>query len=153
MRTPEVLVAASKHTARRNMEPVRAADLGSLRLVVPSRVNTRRLSIETYFASNGIAIERLIELDAMLGTLDLVGRSEWVAVLPGILMAGDSEPDTLTLNPLTAPAMMLDLILIEPARRTLSPIAAAFLTILEEEGKLLNARWPSLEPPHTGGQD
>jgi LysR family nitrogen assimilation transcriptional regulator len=147
LRTPEVLVAARKHTARANMEPVRAADLGRLRLVVPSRANTRRLSIETYFASNGVAIERLIELDAMLGTLDLVGRSEWVAVLPGILMAGDSEPDTLTLNPLTAPAMTLDLILIEPARRTLSPIAAAFLAILEEEGKLLNARWPSLEAP------
>jgi DNA-binding transcriptional LysR family regulator len=142
LRTPEILVGAKAHSHRRNLEPVRAADLGPLRLVTPSRVNTRRLTIETYFASNGVAIERLIELDAMLGTLDLVGQSDWVAVLPGIMMATDTEAGPLTLNPLAAPAFMLDLILIEPARRTLSPIAAAFLALLEEQGALLNARWP-----------
>jgi LysR family nitrogen assimilation transcriptional regulator len=142
LRTPEILVGAKAHSQRRNMEPVRAADLGRLRLVAPSRVNTRRLSIETYLASNGVAIERLLELDAMLGTLDLVGRSDWVAVLPGIMMATDTEAGALTLNPLAAPALMLDLMLIEPARRTLSPIAAAFLALLEEQGALLNARWP-----------
>jgi LysR family nitrogen assimilation transcriptional regulator len=142
LRTPEILVGAKAHSQRRNMEPVRAADLGRLRLVAPSRVNTRRLSIETYLASNGVAIERLLELDAMLGTLDLVGQSDWVAVLPGIMMATDTEAGALTLNPLAAPALMLDLMLIEPARRTLSPIAAAFLALLEEQGALLNARWP-----------
>ena len=142
LRTPEILVGAKAHTPRRNMEPVHAADLGRLRLVAPSRVNTRRLSIETYFASNGVSIERLIELDAMLGTLDLVGQSDWVAVLPGIMMATDTEAGALTLNPLAAPALMLDLILIEPARRTLSPIASAFLVLLQEQGELLNARWP-----------
>jgi DNA-binding transcriptional LysR family regulator len=144
LRTPEILVGAKAHSQRRNMEPVRAADLGRLRLVAPSRVNTRRLSIETYLASNGVAIERLLELDAMLGTLDLVGQSDWVAVLPGIMMATDTEAGALTLNPLAAPALMLDLMLIEPARRTLSPIAAAFLALLEEQGALLNARWPVL---------
>lgn len=144
LRTPEILVGARAHSRRGNMEPVRAADLGRLRLVAPSRVNTRRLSIETYLASNGVAIERLLELDAMLGTLDLVGQSDWVAVLPGIMMATDTEAGPLTLNPLAAPAFMLDLMLIEPARRTLSPIAAAFLALLEEQGALLNARWPVL---------
>jgi DNA-binding transcriptional LysR family regulator len=142
LRTPEVLVGSKAHSPRRNMEPVHAADLSRLRLVAPSRVNTRRLSIETYFASNGVAIDRLLELDAMLGTLDLVGRSDWVAVLPGIMMATEMETGALTLNPLSAPALMLDLMLIEPARRTLSPIAAAFLALLEEQGALLNARWP-----------
>jgi LysR family nitrogen assimilation transcriptional regulator len=150
MRTPEVLVGAKAFTNRRSMEPVRTADLGALRLVAPSRVNTRRLSIETYFASNGVTIDRLIELDAMLGTLDLVGRSEWVAVLPGIMMASEEEADTLTINPLAGPSLILDLMLIEPARRTLSPLAAAFLEILEAEGRRVNRRWDFLEEAAAG---
>jgi LysR family nitrogen assimilation transcriptional regulator len=145
LRTPEVLVGATAHTTRRSLEPVRAADLGALRLVVPSRANTRRQSIETYFSSNGITIDRLIELDAMLGTLDLVGRSEWVAVLPGIMMASEQEPDTLTINPLAGPPLTLDLMLIEPARRSISPLAAAFLEILESEGRRINRRWDYLK--------
>jgi LysR family transcriptional regulator, nitrogen assimilation regulatory protein len=145
LRTPEVLVGAKAHTKRRSMEPVRTADLGALKLVAPSRVNTRRLSIEAYFASNGVSIDRLIELDAMLGTLDLVGRSEWVAVLPGIMMASEQEADTLTINPLAGPPLTLDLMLIEPARRTLSPLAAAFLEMLEAEGRRINRRWDFLE--------
>jgi DNA-binding transcriptional LysR family regulator len=142
--TPEVLVGARAHTNRRNGEPVRPAELGPLRLAAPSPINTRRLSIETYFASNGVQIERLIELDAMLGTLDLVGRSEWVAVLPGIMMAGDSEPDTLVINPLAGPTLMLDLVQIEPARRAISPVARAFLSLLEEEALRVNQRWSFL---------
>ena len=143
--TPEVLVGASAHNARRSLEPVRAADLGPLRLVAPGRVNTRRLTIESYFGSNGVKIERLIELDAMLGTLDLVGRSDWVTVLPGIMMAGDAEPDSLVINPLAAPALTLDLAIIEPGRRALSPVAGAFLLLLEEEGRRINDRWAFLD--------
>jgi LysR family transcriptional regulator, nitrogen assimilation regulatory protein len=145
MSTPEVLVGARAHTTRRSMEPVRTADLGALRLVVPSRANTRRQSIETYFSSNGVTIDRLIELDAMLGTLDLVAQSEWVAVLPGIMMASEQEADPLTINPLAGPVLTLDLMLIEPARRTLSPLAAAFLEILEAEARRINRRWDFLK--------
>lgn len=145
MRTPEVLVGSTAHWPRRTMEPVRPAELGPLRLVVPSRVNTRRLSIDSYFASNGVAIERLIELDAMFGTLDLVGHSEWVAVLPGIMVAGEEEPANLLINPLASPSLILDLVLIEPARRAISPVAGAFLSVLEEEARRINARWSAPE--------
>jgi DNA-binding transcriptional LysR family regulator len=141
MRTPEVLVGSADHTSRRDMEPVRPGELGSLRLVVPSRANARRLSIETYFASNNVSVERLLELDAMLGTLDLVRRSEWVAVLPGIMMAAEPEPDTYVISPLSAPALTLDLALIEPARRAISPAASAFLAMLGEESARVNAKW------------
>lgn len=141
VRTPEVLVGARDRSGREAYAPVRPADLGRLRLVVPSRSNTRRLSIESYLASNGVAVERMMEIDAMLGTLDLVGRSDWVAVLPGIMMASEVEPQNLVVNPLAAPALVLDLVLIEPARRTLSPVASAFLALLEEEALRINARW------------
>ena len=141
LRTPEVVVGARGRSDRVPYAPVRPGELGRLRLVVPSRINTRRLSIESYLSSNGVAVDRMMEIDAMLGTLDLVGRSDWVAVLPGIMMASEVEPTDLVVNPLASPSLVLDLVLIEPARRTLSPVAAAFLTLLEEEAARVNARW------------
>jgi DNA-binding transcriptional LysR family regulator len=140
LQTPEVLVTSAK-SAQTHLAPIRLAELGPLQLVVPSKANTRRRLIETYLASNGVAIERLIELDTMLGTLDFVARTDWMAILPGIMMATEIGPRQFTVNPIAAPPFGLDLVLIEPARRPISPGAAAFLEILEEESARLNRRW------------
>ena len=120
---------------------MRLADLGALKLVVPSKANTRRRLIETYLASNGVEVERLLELDAMLGTLDFVARTDWLAILPGIMMANENPRSRqFTVNPI-APPFALDLVLIEPSRRPMSPGAQAFLAMLEEESERLNRRW------------
>ncbi len=140
LRTPEVLVSSAR-SALRHLQPVRLADLGPLKLVVPGKANTRRRLLETYFASNGVAIERLLELDAMLGTLDFVGRTDWVTVLPGIMMAEEGEPRLFNVNPIVAPTFSLDLVLIEPSRRSLSAGAEAFLDMLTGEAVQLNRRW------------
>lgn len=145
LRTPEVLVSSAR-SALSHLEPVRLADLGPLKLVAPGKVNTRRRLLETYFASNGVTIERLLELDAMLGTLDFVGRTDWVTVLPGVMMAEESEPRLFTVNPIVDPTFSLDLVLIEPSRRSLSAGAEAFLDMLEDEAVLLNRRWATV--PH-----
>ena len=144
LRTPEVLVASRKFTDRQSLEPVAPAELGRLRLVVPSRANTRRLSIERYFLSNNVGIDRILELDAMFGTLDLISRSDWVAVLPGILMATEDELPQFVINPLTSPKLLLDLVLIEPVRQSISAAASAFLELLFEEGRRLNRHWDHL---------
>ena len=140
LRTPEVLVSSAKSPLT-HLAPTRPADLGPLKLVVPSKANTRRRLIETYLASNGIAIDRLIELDAMLGTLDFVAQTDWMAILPGIMMASETKPRQFTVNPIASPPFGLDLVLIEPARRQMSPGATAFLELLEEESNRLNRRW------------
>src|SRR5258705_9378698 len=101
LRTPEVLVS-SPGLGLEHGAPVRLADLSPLKLVLPGRPNTRRSTLETYCAANGVGIERLLELDAMLATLDLVARSDWVTVLPGIMMALDTGLQH-RVNPLDAP--------------------------------------------------
>jgi LysR family transcriptional regulator, nitrogen assimilation regulatory protein len=142
--TPEVLVsnAASRLT---HLAPVRLAGLGPIKLVVPGKLNTRRTTIETYCASNGVHIEQLAELDAMLATLDLVARSDWVTVLPGIMMALDTGTPPLKVNPLADPPFSLDLVMIEPSRRSMSDVARAFLAALEAESHRLNLRWSGLQ--------
>jgi LysR family transcriptional regulator, nitrogen assimilation regulatory protein len=149
LRTPEVLVTAPSSKAA-HLAPVKLQTLGPLKLVVPGALNTRRGNIETYCGANGIRIAQLIELDAMLATLDLVRRSDWVTILPGIMMAidaaGESGPG-LKASPLADPDMTLDLVQIEPSRRPMSEIAQAFLAALEAESQKLNARWDGVKAP------
>jgi DNA-binding transcriptional LysR family regulator len=140
LRTPEVLVSAAKSELA-HLEPVRLADLGPLKLVVPSKANTRRRLIETYIASNSVKVERMLELDAMLGTLDFVAQTDWVAILPGIMMANETRRRQFTVNPIAGPHFGLDLVLIEPSRRPMSPGAQVFLEMLEEESVRLNRAW------------
>jgi DNA-binding transcriptional LysR family regulator len=143
LRTPELLVS-SVRSGLTHLKPVRLAELGALKIVVPGKVNTRRRLLETYFASNGVGVERLLELDAMLGTLDFVARTDWVTVLPGIMMADESEPRPFTVHPIVDPTFSLDLVLIEPSRRPMSAAAKAFLDTLESETIRLNRRWAGI---------
>ena len=140
LRTPEVLVASADAPWTHDT-PIRLAGQGRLKLVVPGKANIRRQLIETYCGSNGVQLERLIEMDAMLGTLDFVSRSDWVTILPGIMMAVDDPAGRLKTNLLADPPLMLDLVLIEPSRRPISKPAHAFLTMLRSEAQRLNARW------------
>jgi DNA-binding transcriptional LysR family regulator len=140
LRTIEVLVSRPKARLR-HLEPVKLKSLGSLRLVVPGTQNTRRRSIETYLAANGLRCERVLELDAMLGTLDFVARTDWVTILPGIMMAADIEQPTVTINPIVDPVFTLDLVVIEPSRRGMSLAARSFLEMLQVESERLEQPW------------
>ena len=137
--TQEVLIARARARSRpRHGKPVRLSDLAPLKIVVPSSQNTRRPRIETYLASNGIRIARLLELDSMLGTLDFVARTDWVTILPALVVADADASRLFTVNPIVDPPFRVNLVLIEPARQPLSSAARAFVEILEEEAARLD---------------
>lgn len=113
--------------------PIRVASLPPLRLIAPAPANTRRTRLDAYFAANGVAVERVLEMDSMMGTLDLVARSDWVTVLPSVLLGPDRDGQTRVTAPLDEPALYAEFVSIEPARRPLSPQARAFFEVLREE--------------------
>jgi LysR family transcriptional regulator, nitrogen assimilation regulatory protein len=138
--TLEVLVS-SRTTRLEHMTPVRLGDLEPLNLVLPSPENTRRRTLETYLASNRVKVQRVLELDSMFGTLDLVANTDWVSILPAIMMAPDIDRDLFTINTIVEPRLMLDLVLVEPMRQPMGPMAETFLRLLEDETARTNARW------------
>lgn len=130
-RDREVLVAAKGRTGHAH-SPVRLRDLGPLKLVLPGMQNVRRRNLETYFATNGVEVARRVELDAMIGTLEFVAQTNWVAVLPGILMGVRLDSQRYEVRPLDQPPLHADFVLIEPARRTTDPAARAFADMLTD---------------------
>lgn len=129
--TPEFLVSSTT-SALTHCDPVRLADIRDLKLIVPGPGNVRREVIDLYLSSNAIQVQRLLELDSMLGTMDLVARSDWVTIMPGIFAAGDVTAPAFTVNPIVNPYMALDLVLLEPERQPLSRTAIAFLDCLRD---------------------
>ena len=80
------------------------------------------------------------ELDAMIGTLELVARSDWVTVLPSLISANDIRTGEFTLNPIDPP-MHAEFVAIRPSRRALSTQARLFLDRFKAEVAQLQATW------------
>ena len=123
------------------LAPVRLADCVPLKIVVPGTHNIRRRNLETYFQTNGIPIEDTIEMDAMIGPLEFVARSDWVAVLPSLICINDVGRGDLVVNPIVDPPLFAEFVVIAPARRPLGVQARRFLDHIEGEIAKIRARW------------
>jgi len=130
-----------------HLTPVRLRELGPIKLVLPSLANTRRVTIDTYLASNGAHVDRRLEMDAMMGTVDFIARSNWSTVLPALMLKADNLSPTLTVRPIVDPLLRLELVLIEPSRHVISAAARVFLTFLREEAENVVTQWSG----HFGG--
>jgi LysR family nitrogen assimilation transcriptional regulator len=131
-RDRETLVSARQGKVR-NIKPIRLRNRGPLKVIVPGPQNTRRRNIETYFTSNGVAVSQRLELDAMMGTLQFIAASDWVAILPFLMMVSDLDEGRYDIRALEDPALYADFILIQPARKAMTPAAALFAEMLKQE--------------------
>lgn len=127
------------------LAPVRLAALPPLKLVLPSRGNVRRQTVDAYCQAHGVKVAATMEMDAMLGTLEWIAQSDWVAVLPGLLCIADARPSApRRVNPIASPALHTDYVVIEPGRRAMSRPAQLLLEALREEIARIDGAWHSL---------
>jgi DNA-binding transcriptional LysR family regulator len=136
MTTPEMMVRARPGGQAHAPLPVRPADLGPLKLVLPEAANVRAETVRSYLVAQGAEIADMIEMNSMLGTLDLIARSDWCAVLPALLMASQTYGDIFEVRPLDPP-MALDLVLVESAACAQSAAVEAFCALLQQHAMAL----------------
>lgn len=127
--------------ASAHLRPIASLKDLQRKMVLPSRLNTRRRQIDDYFAYNGVTLDAILEMDAMMGSLALVCQSEWATILPALMFVPEVEYLPLTIRPIVEPSLRLDLVLIEPSRHVMSKPAADFLQILREEAERVNQSW------------
>jgi LysR family nitrogen assimilation transcriptional regulator len=123
------------------LAPLRLAQCKPLKIVVPGPDNIRRRNLETYFHSHGVEIEAMLEMDAMIATLEFVARSDWATILPCVISVNDIGRGELTVNPFVDPEMHAEFVVIQPTRRTLSTQARMFLERFEQEVAHIHAVW------------
>jgi LysR family nitrogen assimilation transcriptional regulator len=140
VRDREMLISGPRRGLQA-LAPVRLAEIQPLKIVVPGPDNIRRRNLETYFQSHGVEIEAMLEMDAMIATLEFVACSDWTTVLPSVISVNDIGRGELTVNPLAGPEMHAEFVVIQPTRRTLSMQARLFLERFEQEVAHIHAVW------------
>ncbi len=133
MGTDQEYLVVSSNSSITTGKPIKLADLPPLDLIMPSRENARRRKIDQYLSINEIELGNLMELDSMFTTLDLVARSNWATILPGILCLPDQQSDRRQIIPITGPELNVEYLRIEPMAAPLNEAGQAFYNVLSEE--------------------
>jgi LysR family transcriptional regulator, nitrogen assimilation regulatory protein len=123
------------------LTPLRLAKCRPLKIVVPGPDNIRRRNLETYFQSHDVEIAAMLEMDAMIATLEFVARSDWVTILPSVISVNDIGRGELIVNPIVEPELHAEFVVIQPKRRTLSTQARLFLQRFEAEVAHIHEVW------------
>ena len=123
------------------LSPIRLADCTPLKFVLPGPDNTRRRNLETYFQTHGVEVAALLEMDAMIATLEFVARSDYVTILPSVISVNDIGRGELIVNPIVSPELHAEFVVIQPTRRTLSTQARMFLQRFEAEVAHIHEVW------------
>jgi DNA-binding transcriptional LysR family regulator len=123
------------------LAPLRLAECRPLKIVVPGPDNIRRRNLETYFQAHAVEVAAILEMDAMIATLEFVARSEWVTILPSVISVNDIGRGELIVNPIADPELHAEFVVIQPTRRTLSTQARMFLQRFEAEVAYIHKVW------------
>lgn len=123
-------------------ERITTDDLQGLRIVVPTTANVRRLHIEAWLTIHRVKPSQLMELDSMMGTLDLVRTSDFVAILPGLILIRELKARAAVEN-LYVPSVQpintgTKLVVLERSRDSMSHLGETFLRLLAEECRALS---------------
>ncbi len=127
-----------------HLTPVPLRALDGLRLIVPSRLNIRRRRLDTALAAHGVHVAEMLEMDGMLGTLEMVGGSTWMAVLPSAICHPDRDGAVRKLNVIADPPMSFDYVVVEKAETPLSRAAHLLADHIAEHTNLVLDDWADL---------
>lgn len=129
----EELVLVSSHGAGDGIPPVvRFADLPGMSLVLPSKRHGLRMIIDRLASEQGIHIQPRIEIDALIPTLELVGRGGRATILPAIALAAGATGLDLRISRIADPRPSRKLVRIHHVQRPLTLAAERFLDVLRD---------------------
>jgi DNA-binding transcriptional LysR family regulator len=105
-----------------------SSELQELKLILPSARHSLRQVIEAAAVRLGATgAGRILEVDGMLGTLELVRNSDWATVVANIAVVDEVRQGRLVAEPIYEPELWLDFYLIHTKDALLSSVCQDFL--------------------------
>lgn len=129
------LLVTNKNSEFEHLEPVNLSLIKNIKIILPGPDNSRRIALNQYFATHNIDVKKTLEMDGMIGTLELVATSDWCAILPAALCDLDLSGDFRTLSPLISPPLKTDYVMITSASKELSHVGEIFSKRIRREIK------------------
>lgn len=124
-----------------HLAPVRLTERRKLKLILPAKGNARRDAFDNYAVLHNLDIAALLEMDAMIATLEFVANSDFVTILPETICYNDLSGSVRSLHLLVDPPLTVDYLIIEPAKTGLSRSAALFLESIQTSYNGLKEVW------------
>jgi LysR family nitrogen assimilation transcriptional regulator len=134
-----------------HLAPVRLGELPSLKLVLPGRGNARRNTFDNYAELHGLKIAALLDMDAMIATLEFVANSDFATILPETICFNDIGGTVRSLHPIVGPALTVDYAVIEPSKSILPQAASLFLERIELNYRNLKQSWEGIHQNAAAG--
>ena len=133
-------LVTKKNSEFEHLKPIKLSKLDKIKIILPGIENSRRISLDEYFATHNIKIDKTLEMDGMIGTLEMVASSDWCAILPAVLCDLDILGNLRTLSPLTSPNLITEYVLITSASKELSSAAKLFSKKICDEIKSITEK-------------
>ena len=133
-------LVTKKSSEFEHLKPIKLSKLDKIKIILPGVENSRRISLDEYFATHNIKIDKTLEMDGMIGTLEMVASSDWCAILPAVLCDLDITGNLRTLSPLTSPNFTTEYVLITSASKELSSAAKLFSEKICDEIKSITEK-------------
>lgn len=133
--TPAFLVSSISHASGfTHGEAIELDRLAGLKLLAPdSREHEQWIGSQLDVAARS---GPGYQLDAVLGALDLIRQSEWMAILPGLLFVHDISADPaerdFRLNPFSGSGLTLELLLVLPPLSSPPPLTLAAIRTIQQ---------------------
>ena len=120
------LLVTSKNSNFLHLQPINLSSIKNIKIILPGPDNSRRIALNQYFSTHNISILKKLEMDGMIGTLEMIASSDWCGILPSALCDLDLSGELRTLSPLVSPSLVTDYVIITSASKELSPAAQLF---------------------------
>lgn len=133
-------------------KPLQLSKVDPLKIVLPSSQTSLRAVIDRYIRINDVRVKRVLEMDAMQGTVEFVQNSDWATLLPFAAIKCDleSQNSDLCVSPIVDPDIRADFYLIHQRQRPLSEAGRVFIQGMEKEAQDLNSTWNKFLNKHNG---
>ncbi len=135
--TDRLVLVSSRNSGLTPFSPCRLADIGNLKLVLPSPNHFLRHTLDHHIDRGDFQPVKTLEIDGQSATLQFVAHSDWSTILPTVALINEFDSHRFTINPIDAPPLSTELYELRSPRRTLSPASELFISMLEAQLKAI----------------
>lgn len=114
-------------------KPYDLANLNNLKLVLPSSQHSIRRLIDRQIKDGAIRPDRIIDIDGLGATMEVVQAGDWSTLLPSIAVINDLGSSRITINPITSPLLTSDIYELRAPERPLSLAGQKFVQMVQDK--------------------
>jgi LysR family nitrogen assimilation transcriptional regulator len=116
-------------------------ELSEMKLILPSRRHNLRQLIEGAVRLNATGCGKILEIDGMLATFEMIRQSDWATVVASVAVMDEVRQGSLIADDLYEPELWLDFYLVRTKNRVLSVACQEFLNSLRMRLEELKEYW------------